>query len=174
MKTAGIGLTFFACFLLLYASCSSIPFLSTSSQAWSRMDEDSQLPALFMGEITVDKSSNWTSIKQEIGNIVPLLFLDHKYTFVLDKSEAVYIVDVKAIEREYMSGWTTKRSVSIEVLLYENNPSGDYHAAQPMVIGRTTSSGSESLSSSRDLQKLLKGAIKKVQEKLAGPGKARS
>jgi hypothetical protein len=115
-----------------------------------------------LGEVLVDKASGWTSIEREIKDMVPLLFSDYGYPFVLNKTDAEYIVDVRAVEREYMSGWRSRRSVAVEIRIYENSGIDGYQNTVPVVVGKTTSSGGVSLASSKDLNVLLASGVKKI------------
>jgi hypothetical protein len=117
---------------------------------------------MYLGEVLVDKASGWTSIEREIQDMVPLLFSDYGYPFVLNKNDARYIVDVRAVEREYMSGWRSGRSVAVEIRIYENSGIDDYRDTVPVVVGKTTSSGGISLASSKDLNRLLVSGVKKI------------
>jgi hypothetical protein len=117
---------------------------------------------MYLKEVIVDKSSGWTSIEREIQDMVPLLFSDYGYPFVLNKTDARYIVDVRAVEREYMSGWRSRRSVAVEIRIYDNIGIDDYQNTVPVVVGKTTSSGGVSLASSKDLNALLVSGVKKV------------
>lgn len=151
---------FFLLFLLLF-SCSTFPFNFASSKSWTVPSED-DFPSMYLGDVLVDKASGWNSIEREIQDLVPLLFSDYGYPFVLNKAEAAYIVDVLAVEREYMSGWKSKRSVAVEIRVYENSGIDEYQNTIPVVVGKTTSSGGVSLASSKDLSRLLGSGVKKI------------
>jgi hypothetical protein len=159
------------CCLILTISCSSIPpipFLTMSGRGWpSGKKTNPAFPVLAQGTVTVDKSSGWASIENEISRLAPGLFSEKGYRVADKDSGSDYIFDVTAIEREYLKGWKTERSISVEVLIYPGG--GEYQAALPAVIGRAASSGTYSLASSRDLEKLLRYAINravKVLQKL--------
>ncbi len=157
---------FFCTSFLLFFSCSTFPFNFTSSKAWTTPSKDELYPTMYLGEVLVDKASGWNSIEREVRDMVPLLFSDYGYPFILDKARAEYIVDVQALEREYMTGWQSKRSVSIEIRIYENTGITDYQNTVPLVVGKTTSSGGVSLASSRDLGKLIGSGVKKIVKSL--------
>jgi hypothetical protein len=148
---------------VLICSCSTFPtdFFFLSSKAWISPSQSDQ-PSLYLADVLVDKASGWTSIEQETRNILPLLFSDYDYPFTLNQSNADYIVDVQAIEREYLSGWRTKRSIAIEIQIYQNNILDEYHNKPPIIVAKTTSSSNVSLASSKVLHNLLVSGVRKV------------
>ena len=148
-------------FLIIFFSCSTSPFNFTYSRAWTA-PEGNEFPSMYLGDVLVDKAGGWSSIEREIQDITPLLFSDHGYLFIYDKSRADYIVDIQATEREFMTGWRTKRSVAVEIWIYKNIGIDEYKNTVPIVAGKTTSSGNKSLSSSKDLERLLGAGIKKT------------
>jgi hypothetical protein len=103
----------------------------------------------------VDKSAGWSSVEGELADLVPLMFLEQGYGFSFDGGKADYRADVHAFEREYVVGWRTRRSVSVELLLWEEG-------GAPLAAGRALAIGNPTLSSSRDLSRLLKAALKKA------------
>jgi hypothetical protein len=143
---------------LVFFSCSS-------SKSWITVQED-DFPSIYVGEVLVDKASGWASVEREIRDMVPLVFSEYGYPFVRTKVDAVYIVDVQAVEREYMSGWKTKHSAAIEIRVYENSGGDVYQNTVPVVVGKTISSGAVSLASSIDMGNLLGAGIKKIVKSL--------
>lgn len=134
---------------------------STYSESWI-VPSQSELPSICIGEVLVDRASGWTSIEREIRDMVPLLFSEYEYPFVLDNAGADYVIDVQSVEREYMSGWRSERSIAVEIRVYKNSGMEDYRNAVPLIVGKTTSSGNASLASSQDLRRLLNAGVKKI------------
>ncbi len=134
---------------------------STYSKSWIVLSQN-EFPSICVGEVLVDRANGWTSIEREIRDMVPLLFSEYQYSFVLDNAGADYVIDVQAVEREYMSGWRSERSIAVEIRVYKNSGIEDYRNAVPLIVGKTTSSGNASLASSQDLHRLLNAGVKRI------------
>ncbi|MDR3160350.1 MAG: hypothetical protein LBU28_01905 [Spirochaetaceae bacterium] len=134
------------------ASCVNIP----GSNAWSSGKLKAPRGTGRLGDVSVDKAMDWASVEGEIRRRLPLLFLERKYLFAPPDGEADFRVDVRAIEREYLSGWKTLRSLSMEVHIWRE---GD-RTGTPLASGRAIQSGDVSLSSAEILDYLLREAAK--------------
>ncbi len=148
-------------FCILITSC------STTSKSWSTAKNSKPAGTIRLKTVFVDKPNSWFSVEKEIENLTPLLFLDYGYIFLSEDEKADYIIDVHAIEREYISGWKTKRSVSIEVRIWKDDGIDNTPAQfMPLAAGMAIASGNKSLSSSKVLNSLLNSAIKKAVQEL--------
>ncbi|MDR2109746.1 MAG: hypothetical protein LBP32_00400 [Spirochaetaceae bacterium] len=164
---AGNVIGFFGIWLFL-VSCSSLPFYVPSSGGWSPGGPGEFTAVVALGTVSVDKSGGGASAEREIAGLVPLIFLEEGYGFSFDEAEADYRTDLRAMEREYLSGWRTERSVSVEVRIWRAGEDPD--RVPPLAAGRATASGIPTLSSSRDLSRLLRSAIKKAASALEKQG----
>jgi hypothetical protein len=160
--------------------CTSLPI--PLGKVWSASGE--ALGTVRIGIISVDKASGWNSIEGEIRGLMPLLLLEKGYRVSSEPSGAAgktgdpaggladYRMEVTAIEREYLSGWKTQRSISVEVRFWRNNGEpggpGDPENVQPLAAGRAMVSGNRSLASSRVLNWLLKMALSKALKGIGG------
>jgi hypothetical protein len=142
------------CGIALVSSCSSISqaFAFQSKESWSSR-EGAVRGTVSLENINVDTVSNWNSLEREIAGILPLLFLEKGYRF-LEKGGTDFTAEVSLIEREYMEGWQTKRSISVELRIW-----GAEKTALPLAAGRAMLSGSKSLASSQTANKLLRVAL---------------
>jgi hypothetical protein len=108
-----------------------------------------------IGIVRADKTADWNSLEREIEGLLPLLLLDQGYLSAGEGAD--YRIDAVAIEREYLSGWLTKRSLSVEIRIWKDD--GD---ALPLSAGRAVLSGDQSLASSKVLTRLLQLALSKA------------
>jgi hypothetical protein len=111
--------------------------------------------------VSVDKAVDKTSVEKEIRGRAPLIFLKKRYLLVPEGEEARYRADIRAIEREYVSGWKTRRSLSMEVFIWQDDEAGNRDPV-PLASGRAAGTGQGSLSSSPVLDRLLKTAVKRA------------
>lgn len=157
------------CIFLTGVSCETSGMYYKKSQAWSlqnakKKGSKAKAKTLKAGTITADKPGAALSIEKEISQILPLLFLERGYIFTND-SNADYIVDVCATEREYFVGWETKKSVTMEVLVWPNDHVNDEDEAvveTPLAAGRIIAQGSQGLSSSHNLNHILRRSVSKA------------
>jgi hypothetical protein len=130
---------------------------------------------LRLGTIDVDKPGGSYSVEREINAILPLLFWEMGYVFEPATGNADYIVDVYAREREVQHGWNTKKSISLEVVLWpvqsvsyagtgdmDDGAGGVGSIKTPYAAGRTVLMGTAGLSVSGNIEKLLKKTAKKA------------
>jgi hypothetical protein len=117
-----------------------------------------------VGNIIADKAGGAYSMELEIQAILPLLFLEKNFVFPRDENSAEFTVDVLAQEREYISGWDTKRSISVQVLMYSNDKNAVRSSVEtPVAAARVTARGrEEGLASSKNLEALLRKTVRKA------------
>jgi hypothetical protein len=136
----------------LCASCAVFP--PPVREAWSSKGTFGK-GTMAAGKLSVDSVTGWDSLEQEIAGLLPLLFLEKGYAAPDTESGADFTADVSVIEREYMEGWKTKKSLSVELRI--RGPGNTLLAA-----GRAMLSGNKSLASSRVTNVLLRAALSKA------------
>jgi hypothetical protein len=147
---------------LLCVSCTVVPV----KEAWSSAGTFDK-GTMTAGKISVDSVTGWDSLEREIAGLLPLLFLEKGYAPPDAGNEADFTADVSVIEREYMEGWKTKRSLSVELRI--RGPGNVLLAA-----GRAMLSGNKSLASSNVTNVLLRSALSKALSALeTNPDKKR-
>jgi hypothetical protein len=158
--------SFLLCAMILWAfcSCAVFPPLFPVSEAWSSEGSFGK-GTMAAGTIGVDSVTGWDSLEREISGLLPLLLVEKGYAPPDTENKADFTADVSVIEREYMEGWKTKRSLSVEVRI--RSPGGALLAA-----GRAMLSGDKSLASSKVTNVLLRSALSKALSALeADPDK---
>jgi hypothetical protein len=108
----------------------------------------------------VDKPLDKASVEREIRGRAPLIFLKQGYLLVPEGETPLYRADIRAIEREYIFGWKTRRSLSMEVFIWQEGTGP--RDPVPLASGRAAGSGQASLSSSTVTDRLLKAAVKRA------------
>jgi len=153
MKYA-VGLKYAAGLLLiiLLGSCSMLP----SGKSWSTVSKK-QRDAVELGTIRVDKNADWDSVEAEARRFLPLCLAERGY-IQNAPGKSRYRVEAVVIEREYMENWKTRRSLSAEVLIWEQGEKFLPLAAGKAVVSGTT----KSLSSSKILQRMLRSALSRA------------
>jgi hypothetical protein len=154
---------FFMLGIMLLSACSTTGIVSRRTKTWvtGRTFLDSQKVAL--GTINIDKPGGGWSVEKEIEELLPLILSEQGFILVQNQESADSIVDIYATERDFLSGWKTKKSIAVEVLFYParrgaENPNDDISFA----AGRTVAQGSLGLSSSKNIETLLRDSIKKL------------
>ncbi|MDR2047821.1 MAG: hypothetical protein LBP69_00050 [Treponema sp.] len=137
---------------LLCSSCAVFP--PPVQEAWSSAGTVRK-GTMAAGKISVDSVTGWDSLETEIAGLLPLLLLEKGYAAPDTESGTDFTADVSAIEREYMEGWKTKKSLSIELRIRGR---GDVFLA----AGRAMISGDKSLASSQVTNVLLRSALSKA------------
>jgi hypothetical protein len=132
---------------------------------------------LRLGTIDVDKPGGSYSVEREISAILPLLFWEMGYVFEPTAGSADYTVDVYARERDVQHGWNTKKSISLEVILWPvqrvryagtesidrtDNDGATARIKTPYAAGRTVIMGTAGLSVSGNIESLLRKTAKKA------------
>jgi hypothetical protein len=160
--------------ILAFTACRTYGITYENGKAWpgSFAKKDATVQgALRIGTIDVDKPGGSYSIEREINAILPLLFWEMGYVFEPTTGNADYIVDVYARERDVQHGWKTKKSISLEVVLwpvqhvsYAGTGSGenDENIRTPYAAGRTVIMGTAGLSVSGNMENLLRKTAKKA------------
>ncbi|MDR2865525.1 MAG: hypothetical protein LBV68_07955 [Spirochaetaceae bacterium] len=170
---------------LLCPACSTSGISSKQTKTWISGDNFSAAKKLALGKIDIDKIGGGWSVEREIAGILPLIFLEHDYVFLQEGEHADYLVDVYAVERDYYDGWKSKKSIAIEVVfgllpgateetavsssaqeLTGNDPdvknATEIRLKTPFAAGRTIAEGSLGLSSSKNLEALLRLSVEKL------------
>ena len=157
---------------LFFYSCSSLPFDLSQNSKWAGMIENAR-GSIKIISVSAERSGEWNALKNEITDLLPLFFSGESFRVVSSSVAADYSAEVKAREREYTDGWRTKRSLSVEVRIWE----GDENAPLPLSTGRSLIQGKQTLSSSRTLSAMLGKAVKNAIRALpesAGISRGRS
>jgi hypothetical protein len=162
---AGIITAFFALGLL---SCESIPVPYSSGRSWYIPETKNAKQTIKLAGISVDRPGNRDSLEREIAVLAPLYFWQNGSTLVVTEGHADYAAHISLREREYTAGWHTRRSISLEVRIWQNDgrPAEDFNAALPIAAGRVVAAGSRSFSSSATTEKMLSRAVKKAAGRL--------
>jgi hypothetical protein len=145
-------------FFLLFAAglsalCSSCAVFPVR-EAWSSSGTFDK-GTMAAGKISVDSVTGWDSLEKEIAGLLPLLFLEKGYAPPDTESGADFTAEVSVIEREYMEGWKTKKSLSVELRIRGRGEA-------LLAAGRAMLSGNKSLASSQVTNVLLRAALSKA------------
>jgi hypothetical protein len=146
----------FACSLCL--ACSSFP----QSRSWSALKEEEIAGTVWVAAIKADKAGGWSSVENEAGALLPLLFLERRFKTVGEKEGADYIAELDLREREFSRGWENHASISVELRLWPVEAAGERELPVPLAAGQVLLQGDESLSSSETLSRLLRKAVEKA------------
>jgi len=141
-------------FLFLFGSCST--FGSSENSAWVTANNEKINGTVKLVSVSAEKSGEWGSLEKEISGLLPLLFLEESYLMVSPGEKADFKAEVRVREREYSSGWQTKRSLSVELRLWAADTDGPL----PLSAGRALADGRQSLASSQTLGNMLRKAVK--------------
>jgi hypothetical protein len=151
-------------------ACSTYGITYENGRAWpgSREKNGAEIQGtLRVGTIEVDKPGGSHSIEREINAILPLLFWEMGYVFEPPAGKADYVVDVFARVRDVAYGWKTKKSISLEVILWPLQSvsyAGSEDRKTPYAAGRSVIVGTAGLSVSGNMEKLLRKTAKKAVE----------
>lgn len=159
-------------FTLLFAgllgSCSSIPYSSSSSwnsamkQKGVSNGETTKAVGIVIDAVQVDKALGASSIETEMRRIAEMLILEHGFYVTGDADSASFHLKLVGVEREFLQGWQNRRSVSIEAWLWEIQDT----AKPPRAVGRSVAVGNGSLSSSLELERMLRKALLPVLQQI--------
>jgi hypothetical protein len=175
MKNAFVFI--FALLALLFASCEALPFDYSRSQSWfipksafyAHNGGKLLRGSICIAAVKVDRTGGWDSIEKEFAALAPLYFWEQGCRVVPDGEDADYTAEIQAREREYNSGWRTRRSLAVEVRLWkrEADAAADPAVSRlPLAAGRVIAIGERSLSSSDTAGNMLAQAVKKAVKKL--------
>jgi len=159
-------------------SCNTMPL--SNNESWYTYEKDKRREKRSIGTIkligvTVYRSGGWDSIQSEIKGLAALLFWKHGLYLVSDNAEADYAADIRIHEREYMSQWRTKRSLALELRIWEltdeirgdiGAPGFSFDDRLPVAAGRVIGSGNYSFSSSQNTAHILPYAVKNAVKRL--------
>jgi hypothetical protein len=159
--------------IIVLAACRTYGITYENGKAWPGIFTKKGAAirgTLRIGTIDVDKPGGSYSIEREINAILPLLFWEMGYVFEPATGNADYVVDVYARERDVQHGWKTKKSISLEVILwpiqrvsYAGAVTGSDAGVQtPYAAGRTVLMGTAGLSISGNMESLLRKTAKKA------------
>lgn len=143
--------TVFAAALCALSSCASFGIWFPAKESWT--SDPPVKGTISAGRVMADTVSAWESLEREITGMLPLLFMEKGYGFA-GRDAALYSADVSLIEREYMEGWQTKRSLSVELRIWGADREG-----APLAAGRAMLSGGKTLASSQVASRLLRLAL---------------
>lgn len=162
-------------------SCEILPQVSYSS--WSRFPEGRETSntaalkkniCIYLEDPQVDKPLATRSVQEELERLARFFLMQVGYEVVQSETEADYRLEIVAVEREFTQGWYLRRSISIEAslwccradtLLFDYSLPGDKKKSvgtSPVAVGRAVVVGQKSLSSSVDLENLLRKALTPV------------
>jgi len=150
--------------LAVLSSCSSSPFTFVTGRSWTSG------PIAYPTSIAlvypdVDRQSAAASIEGELSRLAPLLFMEHGLPVAGDGIPADFMAEVRAVEREFTAGWKTQRSTILEIIV-RRAPALVGSRPDFVVASRASAQGAASLSSSRDLYRLLDKAVQELAVRL--------
>ncbi|MDR0527190.1 MAG: hypothetical protein LBG79_05190 [Spirochaetaceae bacterium] len=157
-------------FFVCAVSCATSGFTIKNSASWFQ-DGSKIERKLKAGRIIADKPGGGRSIEREISELLPLLFLEKGYLFVADEDNVDYVVEVRATERDYYVGWESKKSVSLEVVLWPANRPQDGTGSSlrietPIASGRTVAQGTQGFASSKNTETMLRSSVNELLKSL--------
>jgi hypothetical protein len=161
------------CFLTL-ASCASLGF--TGTRGWSLGKSlgkaGEKAPRVRIIRVEAERAGGWIALEEELGALLPLVLLEQGCLVVPPGEEADYAAAVQAREREYTLGWTTRRSLALELRFWagQGEEPALYNTV-PLAAAQVLAGGNRSFSSSRDLNRMLREAVKRALRGLPGPQK---
>jgi hypothetical protein len=161
-------------FPLILLSCEALPVNFSSGQSWFISPDKSEKTwtTLTILAVQADKSGGWDSVEREIAALAPLYFWDSGCRVVAAEEPSSYAAQIQVREREFNLGWKTKKSLAVEVRIweYEDAPkNGESALGQklPAAVGRIVAAGDKSFSSSETTGRLLLKAIDRAVKELA-------
>ncbi len=157
---------------VILLSCEALPINYNSSESWLIPQEalEKNRNTINITDIQVDRSGGWDSVEREITALAPLYFWNNGCMVVTAEEKPVYTAEIQTREREFNHGWSTKRSLSVEVRIWTNTIESDnssYEEKLPMAVGRVVETGEKSFASSETTGQLLSKAIKKAVNELS-------
>jgi len=174
LKTAGLSLAFL--FLLILLSCEALPVNLSSGQSWlipadNLGGSEKTWTTLAILSVQVDRSGGWEpSVEKETASLAPLYFWDRGCRVVPAENAPSYAAFIQVREREFNRGWKTKKSLAVEVRIWEYGDASENGVSVsklPAAVGRIVATGDESFSSSVTTGRLLSKAIEKAVKELA-------
>jgi len=165
---------FIAILFIVFVSCEALPgYHSSYDETWytgSAFHLKRKKGNIFLLDVSVNRAGGRDSIQGEINNLAPLLFWKHGLYVVSDIADADYAADIRVHEREYMSKWQTKRSLSLAVRIWSVPGSAAdsalFENMLPLTAGRVVSLKNRTFSSSRTVDRMLMLAIRNAVMRL--------
>ncbi len=153
---------------LAFNSCAVLP--QRSDTGWGLYPEIGEKPDLvqrgliriYIEEPRVDKALGARSIQEELRRLANLEVLRRGYQLAPSEGEADYRLDLCAVERDFAQGWQNRRSLSLEVFMWRYSDLQSSKKKELVAIGRAAMVGQGSLSSSLEMEALLRKALDKV------------
>ncbi|GHV94554.1 hypothetical protein AGMMS50293_08740 [Spirochaetia bacterium] len=178
-KTFFRNIIIFSLPVMLLLSCEALPFNYSLSQSWfipvnahndeitgSKQAKPAWGTVSLMG-VQVDRTGGWDSVEREFAALAPLCFWKQGCRVVSGDEQPKYSAGIQVREREYNSGWRTRRSLAVEVRIWAaGNEGGPEGTKLPLAAGRVVSVGERSFSSSDTAGRMLSKAIRKAVKKL--------
>jgi hypothetical protein len=146
--------------LVFLGSCESLSLDYSRSQSWLTRGKP-VLGTVAVRAVGIDRSGGWDSLEKEFAALAPLGFWEQGYLAVSEGREADYVAEIQAREREYSSGWRTRRSLAVEVRIWAAGEKG-----LPLAAGRVVAVGDRSFSSSHTIGRMLFRAIDRAVKKI--------
>jgi len=160
-------------FAAILLSCEAMPVNHSSSQSWL-IPENSRKKniSLTLLGVQVDRMGGWDSIEKETIALAPLYFWNRGCKVITAEENPLYAARIQVREREYNVGWRTKRSLAVEVCIWQYKDAPDagtpvQDRKLPVAVGRVIAIGDKSFSSSEITSRMLSKAIGKASRKLA-------
>ncbi|MDR1107275.1 MAG: hypothetical protein LBL44_13045 [Treponema sp.] len=157
MKTLKARFVFSVFFMFLpalfFSACISFPLQWYGAQSWSTSQDPRNLPSIRIAEVSADLTGVWTAVENEVAGLAPLVFWEQGFAAAGEEEAADYEADIRLREREFISGWKTRRSLAAEVRIWK---AGERNGTNiPLAAGRVTTAGDESFSSSKTAGRML-------------------
>lgn len=116
---------------------------------------------LELRSVSVERLTEADSIGKELEGLAPRIFAERGFPAAGAGEMPRYAAELRAVEREYLEGWRMVRSVSLEARIRSLWADDGMH-----IIGRSSSKGTVSLASSRDMERLLSAAVSAAASEL--------
>ena len=174
MKNSSLGKMIILLIPVLLLSCEALPINYSRSQSWlipgiAHNAQDKSWTTITLLGVQVDRRGGWDSVEREVADLVPLFFWNQGCRVVAADERPVYAADIQVREREFNQGWRTKRSLAVEVRIwdFQDTPAKAEGKKLPLAAGRVIASGERSLSSSETTGRMLSKAIEKAVKELS-------
>lgn len=133
----------------------------------SEKERNTSKLSVFIKTPRVDKPVGAVSVQEELERLIPLILLQEGAIPAAREDSGDLQLELLAVEREFIQGWQNQRSVTVEAWVWPGRTShgsplegsGNQH---PVAIGRATAVGQRSLASSRDLEVLVRTAVRRA------------
>jgi hypothetical protein len=157
-------------FVLFLFSCDSMPVGVTESSSWRITDKGGTKGTIKLAGVTADRSGSRDSLEREVAVLAPLYFWTEGFRTVGSDYVADYIAEINLREREFSVGWSTRRSLVVEVRIWAcidgDILPDELSGKLPSAAGRVVFTGNKSFSSSKTTGKMLSGVISQTLRQL--------